>query len=207
MRLFAPSCVRLRRIGLVDPDNIRVEIPAARANDVRRVTAAILGDAQALGALEAVSRELLKVVRKHDAARRVALDDRGVSPVLAAALVKSRAGRAQICAGGMAAALAGYERWDDGTQLSRPDSLRVWGRMLLGRVHRVRASTRVVFECRVMADEHHFAAGLWNGMASCRDWRKGQRSLEFWSSRILAHLDARTPKTLYTKVPLTNIPE
>ena len=65
------------------------ETAAARVrlnDDVWRHTAAILGDAKALCALEAVSRELLTVVRKHDAAWRVALNA-GVSPVLAAALV------------------------------------------------------------------------------------------------------------------------
>ena len=115
------------------------ETAAARVrlnDDVWRYTAAILGDAKALCALEEVSRELLTVVRKHDAAWRVALDA-GVSPVLAAALVKAAPGARNLCRGWLQRWRA--ERWEPESEWD-PTLCVQWGGRLLGALHRVRAA-------------------------------------------------------------------
>jgi hypothetical protein len=136
--------------------------PRVRLNDdVWRHTAAILGDAKALCALE-VSRELLALVRKDEAAWRVALDSLA-SPVLAAAFVKAAPGARNLCRGWL-------QRWR--AQPWHPESdwdptLCVpWGGDYSGPF--TESAPRVVFEVsddtRDIIDRDHFAGVMeWNG--------------------------------------------
>ena len=74
------------------------EAAAARVRlnaDVWLHTAAMLGDPKSLCALEAVSRELLTLVRKSEVAWGAALAADAASPVLAAAFVKAAPGVAK----------------------------------------------------------------------------------------------------------------
>ena len=137
--------------------------PRVRLNaDVWAHTAAILGDAKSLLALEGVSRELLSLVRKHDAAWRVALNAEA-SPVLAAAFVKAAPGARNLCRGWL-------QRWR--AQPWHPESdwdptlCAPWGGDYSGPF--TESAPRVVFEVtddtRDIIDRDHFAGVMeWNG--------------------------------------------
>ena len=137
--------------------------PRVRLNaDVWSHTAAILGDTKSLCALEAVSREHLALVRKHEAAWRVALNGEA-SHVLAAAFVKAALGARNLCRGWL-------QRWR--AQPWHPESdwdptLCVpWGGDYSGPF--TESAPRVVFEVsddtRDIIDRDHFAGVMeWNG--------------------------------------------
>ena len=158
------------------------ETAAARVrlnDDVWRHTAAILGDAKALGALEAVSRELLTVVRKHDAAWRVALDA-GVSPVLAAALVKAAPGARNLCRGWLQRWQA--ERWEPESEWD-PTLCVPWGGDYSGPF--TESAPRVVFEVRATGGDHFAGVMEWDGILATGE-KDSDRSLvlkDFGSAR------------------------
>ena len=136
--------------------------PRVRLNDdVWCHTAAILGDPSSLCALEVVSRELLALVRKNEAAWRVALDA-GASPVLAAAFVKAAPGARNLCRGWL-------QRWraQSWTASEWDPTLCVpWGGDYSGPF--TESAPRVVFEVsddtRDIIDRDHFAGVMeWNG--------------------------------------------
>ena len=159
--------------------------PRLRLNDdVWRHTAAILGDAQALGAIEAVSRELMVLVRKHEAAWRVALNGQA-SPVLAAAFVKAAPGARNLCRGWLQRWRA--ERWDSESEWD-PTLCVPWGGDYSGPF--TESAPRVVFEVTdngsPITYRDHFAGVMeWDGILATGE-KDSDRSLvlkDFGSAR------------------------
>ena len=137
------------------------ETAAARVrlnDDVWRDTAAILGDAKALCALEAVSRELLTVVRKHDAALARSAGCWSVSRPRGG-IGESRAGRTKSVPR-MAAAVAG-RALGTGIRVG-PDSLRAVGEITRG----PSPSPRRAWSSRSEQRGEITLPVLWSGMAS-----------------------------------------
>ena len=163
--------------------------PRVRLNaDVWQHTAAILGDAKALCALEAVSRELLTAVRKHDAAWRVALGA-GANPVLAAAFVEAAPGARNLCRGWL-------QRWR--AQPLDPESARdptlcvPWGGDYSGPF--TESAPRVVFEISdnghlISERDHHAGVMVWDGLLATGE-KDDDRSLVFMPEHTICYYPA-----------------
>jgi hypothetical protein len=137
--------------------------PRVRLNaDVWAHTAAILGDPKSLCALEAVSRELLTLVRKSEVAWCAALAN-AASPVLATAFVKAAPGVAKSLYRGWLQRWRAQPRHPNAQWRAWHPILCVpWGGDYSGPF--TESAPRVIFEVSDNDDERHAGVMVWDGL-------------------------------------------
>ena len=141
------------------------EAAAARVRlnaDVWLHTAAMLGDPKSLCALEAVSRELMTLVRKSEVAWGAVLAD-AASPVLAAAFVKAASGGARnLCRGWLKRWRAQPRHPNLAYRAWHPILCVPWGGDYSGPF--TESAPRVIFEVSDNDDERHAGVMVWDGL-------------------------------------------